>query len=345
MGKAAIIYNPIAGVGLGEAASLAAENTLVREGWHVDRVATRDRSGATPISRELAGQVDLLVVAGGDGTIREAIAGLEDAAEHVKLGLVPAGHANVTCRELGIPLDRDAAAGVLASGNSVPVDLGFADDELFLAMVGIGWDALTVRYLDRLRHSSLGRLWYRAWADSAFVLSGLAALRFQTPRFSVVADGSARDGRYCAAALCNFRTYAKGWSMVPDAHFQSGKLHFQARKRSSLPFLVWQVAAAALGARTPRLISDYGSGSHIVVEGQQPLPIQIDGDFRGYRKKLELRVETGAVQVLVPQARQAVLEKPRVPRPAELPLPVAAAQSGATQLVGSPRRAPGVPAA
>jgi len=336
MGRAAIIYNPTSGSGVGEAASIAAEGKLEQEGWCVERIATRDGSGATPIARELADHVDLLVIAGGDGSIREAIIGLGDSADRVKLGLIPAGNANVTCRELGIPLDPDAAVGVLASGSPVPVDLGLLNGEPFLAMVGIGWDALTVRYLDRLRRSKLGRLWYRAWADSAFALAGLtAACHFRSPRFSLISNGRARDPRYCAAVLCNFRTYARGWSMAPEAHFQSGRLHFQARKRASPPFLAWQVAAAARCGKTPRLISDYGAGDYLVVECEQPLPVQVDGDFKGYFRRLELGVESAALQVLVPQARQAVLESARIPRTSKLRVPVATTQSSTAHVLPS----------
>jgi diacylglycerol kinase (ATP) len=324
MGRAAIIYNPISGSGGGEAASIASEKKLLQEGWCVERIATRDHSGATPIARKLADKVDLLVVAGGDGSIRETISGLEDAASYVKLGLIPLGNANVTCRELGIPLDRDAAVDVLVSGSPVPVDLGFVNGELFLAMVGVGWDALTVQYVDRLRHSKLGRIWYRTWAASAYALSGLvAAFQFRPPQFTLISDGRTRAQSYRAAVLCSFGTYAKGWSMAPEAHFQSGRLHFQARKRSSIPFLAWHLAAAALGRKTPRLISDYGSAQHLVVECQQPLPVQVDGDFKGYFKKLELSVEAAAVQILAPQVRRAALETARMPRAGELHAPVA----------------------
>ena len=83
------------------------------------------------------------------------------------------------------------------------------------------------------------------------------------------------------------------------------------------------MAAAALRRHTPRLISDYGSAHRIAVECQQPLPVQADGDFKGYFKKLELNVETAGAQILAPQVRRAALEKPPLPRAAELRAPVA----------------------
>jgi diacylglycerol kinase family enzyme len=324
MARAAVIFNPISGSGLGEAASIAAENSLCRDGWQVERIPTRDRSGAAPIARRLAEKVDLLVIAGGDGSIREVIEGLEDAAGHVKLGLVPAGNANVIARELGIPLAPDAAVGILSSETAVPVDLGSVNGELFLAMVGVGWDALTVRYLDCLRHSKLGSAWYRTWADSAYAAAGLvAAFHVRPPRFRLTCDGKMQTHHYCAALFCNVRNYGKGWAMAPEAHFQSGKLHFQARKRSSPLFLAWHVAAAALQKKSPRLISDYGTGEYLVVECERSFPVQADGDFKGYFKRLELSLDAAAVRILVPRARQAVLESARQPHVPQLRAPAA----------------------
>jgi len=226
MAKAAVIFNPISGSGLGEAASIAAENSLCRDGWQVERIPTCDRSGATRIARRVAEKVDLLVVAGGDGSIREAIGGLEQAAGHVKLGLVPVGNANVLARELGIPLAPDAAVAILSSETAVPVDLGSANGELFLAMVGVGWDALTVRYLDRLRHSKWGRIWYRTWADSAYAAAGLAAaFQVRPPRFRLTRDGKMQTHRYCAALFCNVRTPLLRRPVLQRPHLRQGLGH------------------------------------------------------------------------------------------------------------------------
>ena len=74
----------------------------------------------------ISDEVDLLVVVGGDGTIREAVAGLGAALTHVKLGIVPMGHANVVARELGIPLAPGPAIDALLNGVSVRVDVGRA---------------------------------------------------------------------------------------------------------------------------------------------------------------------------------------------------------------------------
>lgn len=306
MRRAAVIYNPVAGSGQGEELSRRALQLLGAAGWQVERFATDDRSGATAIAGKVSERVDRVVVVGGDGSLRETLAGLGDAMGRVEVGLIPIGNANVVARELGIPLDPEAALAALATPanlQAVPLDIGYANSELFLAVVGIGWDAVAVDYLDRLRRTRLGRIWYRRWADSTYAVVGvLAMLRLRWPRFSVRADGQRLDRVFYGAHVCNCRTYAKGWSMTPDADSRSGWLHYQLRKRSLIPFLVWHLLAAMLRRKAPRFISSYGTARKICVEGERPFGVQVDGDHRGTMQRLELEIRPAAARMLVPRS-------------------------------------------
>jgi len=305
--SAVIIYNPVSGSGRGEEVSAATERRLSLAGWQVERRATQDERGATPIAAEVANRVDFLIVVGGDGSIREAIVGLGDSAKSVDIGIVPVGHGNVVARELGISRDSSEAIEALTTGSPVPVDVAFADSELFLAMVGVGWDALVVDYVNRLRQTRIGSLWYRRWADSVYFVAGIAAVcKVGLPRVRISSDRKPGTRGYCAVILSNFRTYSKSWSMTPEAHFQSGRIHYQARFRSLFVFVAWHVIAALLGRNSPAFISDYGEGDTIRLEGDEPFPIQVDGDFRGYAKELSVTVHPGAVRIVVPHPANIV---------------------------------------
>jgi diacylglycerol kinase family enzyme len=299
--RAAVLYNPVAGAGNAEAIARRAEALLMADHWTVERLATRSLGGAEPLARQHARAVDLLVVVGGDGSIREAVSGLGSESRRVNVAVLPCGNANVVARELGIPLDLERALGLLASGTPKAVDLARANGELFLAMVGIGWDARTVRHLSQLRRHGFGRWWYRVWADSAYLVAGLMALFvFRRDRLQLVVDGASGPRRYCAAMIANFRCYGKGWTMVPDADATSGRLHFQARKRFGFPFVAWQLIAAFVHGRLPGFISDYGEGRRIQIRADRPFPVQIDGDDRGSFAELEVEIDPGAARFIVP---------------------------------------------
>jgi diacylglycerol kinase family enzyme len=299
--KALVIYNPVSGSGTSEAVSLLTEEHLSSKGWSVERVPTSGESGAGPIASRIGPRVSLVAVVGGDGSLREVIEGLGDEAHRVMIGIVPTGNANVMARELKIPLRVLDAVQLLTGGKPRAVDLGFAEGRIFLTMIGIGFDAAVVRTLSRLRRSRWGRVWYRVWADSAYALVGLwTALQPGAARLRLHCDGRGETGTFRALILSNALIYGKGWSMVPDAHFTTGKLHYQARLRSALPFVAWAVLAAMFRRRVPPSVSVYGSGRRLVVEGDRDFPLQIDGDFRGFRRRFEAEIRGGAVRLIGP---------------------------------------------
>lgn len=303
MNRAVVVFNPISGSGRSEPLALVIEAKLRQAGWTVECLPTFDQRGATPVVERVANRIDFLVVVGGDGTLREAVAGLGSATTSVKIGIVPSGHANVVARELGIPLDLRAAVEVLVTGVPIRVDLGLANRETFLAMVGVGFDALAVSWVSRLRHTRFGRVWYRWFADSLYAVAGLLAMcDWKLPMVRLRVDGRSVGDRYSAALVCNFRTYSKGWSMAPAAHFQSGDLQYQLRKSHNPLFLIWHLLAAVFRCRSPAFISDYGGGSVVEVSCERPFPVEIDGDYRGTMKQLTLSLEPGALQVVVPKA-------------------------------------------
>lgn len=302
MRRAAVVYNPVAGAR--DAARLAgqAQTVLEREGWQVALHATSGPGAGEPLARSLAESIELLVVAGGDGSVREAIAGLGAHAARVTVAVLPCGNANVAARELGIPLSPKAALDVLRTGRVRAIDLGRVGDDLFLAMVGFGWDARTIRILARLRGTRLGGWWYQAWADSAYFVAGFAAvLARRRQRFRITADGRAADAGYCGGLVANFRCYGKGWAMVPDASATSGRLHYQVRKRAGPLFIAWQLIAAMFRRRTPAFVSDYGDAREITVAADHPFPVQVDGDDCGSFGEVRIRVEPGAARLLAPE--------------------------------------------
>ena len=304
MKRAAILYNPTAGSGRALAMSDKARSILTSQGWSVEQVATRRPGDAEALSRNRAAAIDLLVVAGGDGTLREAMAGLGPESRRVPVAFLPCGNANVVARELGIPCRSEDALEVLRSGTPTPIDLGRVDSELFLAMVGVGWDARTVRYLGRLRRTRLGARWYRLWADSAYLVAGFAAVFTWPPgRVRLQVDDRATGRGYCAVHIANFRCYGKGWTMVPAAHRASGRLHYQARKRAGPLFILWQFLAAVLRRRTSSFLSDHGDGTRIVVHAERPFAVQVDGDERSPVTRLEIEIEPGTASILAPAAQ------------------------------------------
>ncbi|MGV9810145.1 diacylglycerol/lipid kinase family protein [Micromonospora chersina] len=144
--------------------------------YPVDRPGELDR-----VLAEAAGLgPDLLVAGGGDGTIGTAARLL--AHRDMALGLLPLGTTNNFARTVGVPLDLDAAVGLLTDGKVIDVDLGLIGDTLFTNHVGIGLSAdIMLTAPPRLKRV-VGRL--------AYPLTALGLLARHRPlRFTVRAEG------------------------------------------------------------------------------------------------------------------------------------------------------------
>lgn len=122
----------------------ACERATVASGWRAPLVlsTTPAEAGSGLTRHALAAGADLVIVAGGDGTVRACAEVL--AGTGVPLAIVPSGSANLTANALGVPLRPDAALRVAFGGRDRQIDLALADGMTFAAMAGIGLDAAVV---------------------------------------------------------------------------------------------------------------------------------------------------------------------------------------------------------
>ena len=164
-----VIINPGAGQ---DVTILNTLNTVFRAtdiDW--DIAITKKAGDAARLAHEAAvsGNVDIVAVYGGDGTVMETAGGL--IGTDMPLAILPGGTNNVLSVELGIPKDLVQAAGLI--GNSAvrlrPVDMAKANDKLFILRVGIGYEAQINELADREMKDRYGGL--------AYTLAGIKALK------------------------------------------------------------------------------------------------------------------------------------------------------------------------
>ena len=195
--KATIISNPKTGRYVSRRQTIQElASDLTSLGVDVELKLTAGPGDATRIAAKAAnnGSTDV-IVAGGDGTINEAIQGM--MGTHARLGILPRGTANVLARELGLPMNVDQAIAVAARGKSRRVHFGVAIDETnntrrhFALMAGIGLDASVVRRVDPRLKKRIGK--------GAFWLSGLSHLATWNPRpFTLEIDGETYNATFAA---------------------------------------------------------------------------------------------------------------------------------------------------
>jgi diacylglycerol kinase (ATP) len=198
-----VVYNPFAGglKGGGRARLDSAVRILRDAGSHVEMIATPGPQTAGDLAcRAVDAGCELILAAGGDGTINETVNGI--AGSKVLFGILPAGTANVLANELGFSNRPDHAATQLLDATPVRIALGVLERpgrarRHFVLMAGVGLDARIVYELDLDLKGKLGKLAY--WHG------GFRQLGRPVPRFHLSVNGA----QYCAsfALITRVRNY------------------------------------------------------------------------------------------------------------------------------------------
>lgn len=189
------LANPSASRG---GAAAGAVERLRRAGLAVTEMASRGEEVPAAIARH-AGDVDAVVVAGGDGSVNAAAAGLIESK--LPLGIIPLGTANDLARTLGIPVDVKRACDVIIAGHRMAIDVGTANGRPFFNVASIGISARISRALPRRRKRTFGPL--------AYAMAALQVLR-KARSFHVeieADDGTVLHTRAMLVSVGNGRRY------------------------------------------------------------------------------------------------------------------------------------------
>ena len=290
----ALVFNPVAGSGRADASAAALGERLREAGHGVVTEAAEQHPGPDWLADTLA-RSDVLVVGGGDGTVRLA------SAPAIRTGKplypYPLGTENLLARELGITRSIEQLLGALEAPEVRRLDVGEVQGRLFLLMVSLGFDAAVVDDLASRRRGPIRRLSY-----TGPVLRRL--LRWRAPELSLEVDGrSVADGRTGFVVVANSRQYAARLDPARRASMTDGTLDLAFFPCDSRRTLAAWALACRLGRqmRDPRLV--YRTGRRIVVRSRPEHAFQLDGDAPGAgspASELEIGLRPGALPVLLP---------------------------------------------
>lgn len=292
---AVLIFNPNAGQKLGvstNAGGAAEVQAILKAAGIPFEPRPTERAGhATELARAAAADGrQLVIVAGGDGTVGEVAQAL--AGTQTVLGVMPLGSVMNVARTLCIPRDLNDAARVIASGQVLAMDLGKVGSTYFLEAAGVGLDAGLFGYFEQL--------------DSRGVDTGRirAVLRFLCnlgrPRLIVEVDGRRRNVRAPMVSVANAPFVGAAYAIAPDARINDGLLDVVIfRGMSVLRILIHLVAV--LGGRRlpppPGAVTVRARTVRIATRERRPLPVHADGTAVG-TTPMQCEVVPGALRVL-----------------------------------------------
>jgi lipid kinase YegS len=218
------------------------------------------------------GEVDLLIAAGGDGTLNEVVHGLMELpmATRAALGVVPLGTANDFAIGCGFPHDPEQALTLCMEGKEVPIDVGKANEHWFLNAASIGFGAeITATTPPELKHL-LGPAAYA-------VMGAILAMNVHHYRGRLTSPDREITGSGPVAIVANGRQAGGGLQVTPRARVDDGLLDVLAVR--DIPALALLTAARELQELSPdgEYIS-YWQTPWAEVHTEETIPVNLDGE-------------------------------------------------------------------
>jgi len=243
--------------GVGDARRLAAE--AVREGFEV------------------------VVAAGGDGTINEVLNGIGDAPEgfaRARLGVLPLGTVNVFARELLIPRKLALAWESIRRGHERRIDLPCAEYQLdgtrqrryFAQLAGAGLDARAIELVEWELKKKIGPL--------AYILAGLNALRAAPSRITAAAGSQSTTGEL--VLIGNGRLYGGRYRIFPKADLSDGLLDVCVFPRVNWLTLARCGPELLMRGALPRSAAQNFQAGTLTLTSPARTPLELDGELIGH---------------------------------------------------------------
>ena len=196
MKKLLFILNPYAG--MRKANRVLADIIAIfnRADYQVDVYITAGTGDAAQVVSQRAGDVDLVVCCGGDGTFNETVTGILKSGADVPVGYIPAGSTNDFARSLKLPTDMLDAARQIVAGTDHPYDVGLFGNRHFTYVASFG--AFT-----RASYSTPQDI-KNALGHTAYILEGISELSQLKPiHVRLELDGEEVEGDFLFGAICN----------------------------------------------------------------------------------------------------------------------------------------------
>ncbi len=244
------------------------------------------------------GGAELVVVCGGDGTVRTVCAEL--AGTGIPVGVIPAGTGNLLARNLDLPLYLNAAIDVAFNGQDRAIDLvrisgdGLEEDEHFLVMAGMGFDAAIMEGANEQIKAKVGWL--------AYVVSGLRNLMFPAIRVEIsIDDEPFTKHRARTIVVGNVGFLQAGLPLLPDAAIDDGRIDVViVNPKRFLSWLKVVVRVITRWRKTDDTVNRM-TGQKVVIRAAHEAPRQIDGDPIGAGHELTCECLPGRLLVRVPR--------------------------------------------
>ena len=292
MKKLLFIVNPRAGKTKSTAPLFDAVAAFSRAGYLVRVFVTEAGGQARDIAAKWGGQYDLVVCAGGDGTLNETISGLMQLEQRPPLGYLPNGSTNDFAASLHLHTTVATAARAVAGGVPYSLDIGRHNDRYFAYVASFGAFTRSSYSASQAAKNALGHF--------AYILEGLGDLDSLRPyRCAIDADGEHFEGDFIFGAVCN-STSLGGLVKLDPKHVSMND--------GTLELLLLRMPKTALDLQNlitamTRMQYDYPGVifrhvKNVVLTTNENISWSLDGEYAASAPRVEIQCLPGSIELV-----------------------------------------------
>lgn len=300
MKRARLIYNRTAGKEGVEKKLPRMLQCLEEKGLEVSCHATRyPGDAAEAASKAVERGFDIVIAAGGDGTIHEVVNGIASHPIRPQLGIIPCGTSNDLARALHLPRDMVAACDIIGAGHSRHMDVGVVQGHYFINVAAAG-------FLTEVTHQTPSRL-KTVLGHFAYYAKGLEKLGTLLRPFRVRLESPQKtvEEEIFLIIVANSPSIGGFDHLATRAEIGDGLLDVLVVRKANLPELVHLVGSVLKGEHLDDERVLYFQTDRLQVISSQPMKLNLDGewggDFAGQFETL-----AGHLSVFCPLEEQAV---------------------------------------
>ncbi|SHN27331.1 diacylglycerol kinase [Gracilibacillus kekensis] len=275
MKRARIIYNPTSGRELFKKELPEVLRRFEEAGYETSTHATTCEGDAIDAAKyAVENKFELIIAAGGDGTVNEVLHGIAEQDHRPQLAVIPVGTTNDFARALGIPRDIQKAVSVILEHNIRKLDIGKVNEHYFMNIAGGGkLTELTYEVPSKLK-TMLGQL--------AYYLKGIEMLPSLKPiNVQIEYDGKIFEDEIMLFLVSNTNSVGGFEKIAPEAKMDDGYFDLVILRKTNLAEFVRIASLATRGAHLEDKNIFYTKANRIKVSTDEKMQLNLDGEYGG----------------------------------------------------------------
>ncbi len=284
------IINPKSGVEREKAIQQAIDTKLDMDQFTYEIDHTEYAKHGTVLAKEAAQRGAYAVVAvGGDGSVNDIVAGLIGTG--TALAIIPKGSGNGMARTMEIPLKEMEAIEIINKGNSIMIDIGYANDRPFISNAGVAFDALISKKFAKSERRGFA---IYSWLVTRYMWT------YKEWDWNITIDGEEIKEKAFIISVANGRQFGYNFQIAPGANWTDGLLDVIIIKKFPKILGGMLVMRAMNGTITNSPFVDHFTAKEVTISHPKLKLMQTDGDAHECADCIRFRIEKGVQKVIVP---------------------------------------------